>query len=596
MPIYKAPVDDALFLLNDVFHLDRYGNLPGFSDASPDVVEAVLREAAKFSEEVLTPLNRVGDSEGCTRHDDGSVSTPTGFKDAYRQLTEGGWIGISVPAEFGGQGLPATLTEIVTEFLCSANMAFAMYPGLTQGAIAALLTHASPEIKAKYLPKMVEGIWTGTMNLTEPHCGTDLGLLRTKAAKQPDGSYKITGTKIFISAGEHDLSENIIHLVLARIEGAPAGTKGISLFVVPKLMVGDDGALGARNAVACGSIEEKMGIHGNSTCVMNYDGATGWLIGEENRGLNAMFTMMNEARLGVGVQGLALSEVAYQNAVNYAKERLQGRSISGVKYPDKPADPIIVHPDIRRALMTMRAFNEAARALVMWTALQSDVAHRSGDEKERRNADDHMGLLTPVIKGVLTDQGFANTVMAQQVFGGHGYIAEHGMEQFVRDSRIAQIYEGANGIQALDLVGRKLGKDGGRALMAFIGEVQGYIKDKGADEKMKPYLTPLGAALGHLQQGAMWFMQNAMAKPDNAGAGSYDFMHLFGLVALGYMWARIAEAAAKSPQANGAGSRMGAKLVTARFFMERMLPETASHLARIQAGAASMMEVPDEGF
>ena len=596
MPIYKAPVDDALFLLNDVFHLDRYGNLPGFSDASPDVVEAVLREAAKFSEEVLTPLNRVGDSEGCTRHDDGSVSTPTGFKDAYKQLTEGGWIGISVPAEFGGQGLPATLTEIVTEFLCSANMAFAMYPGLTQGAIAALLTHASPEIKAKYLPKMVEGIWTGTMNLTEPHCGTDLGLLRTKAAKQPDGSYKITGTKIFISAGEHDLSENIIHLVLARIEGAPAGTKGISLFVVPKLMVGDDGALGARNAVACGSIEEKMGIHGNSTCVMNYDGATGWLIGEENRGLNAMFTMMNEARLGVGVQGLALSEVAYQNAVNYAKERLQGRSISGVKYPDKPADPIIVHPDIRRALMTMRAFNEAARALVMWTALQSDVAHRSGDEKERRNADDHMGLLTPVIKGVLTDQGFANTVMAQQVFGGHGYIAEHGMEQFVRDSRIAQIYEGANGIQALDLVGRKLGKDGGRALMAFIGEVQGYIKDKGADEKMKPYLTPLGAALGHLQQGAMWFMQNAMAKPDNAGAGSYDFMHLFGLVALGYMWARIAEAAAKSPQANGAGSRMGAKLVTARFFMERMLPETASHLARIQAGAASMMEVPDEGF
>jgi acyl-CoA dehydrogenase len=597
MPTYKAPVDDALFLLNDVFHLDRYGNLPGFADASPDLVEAVLREAAKFSEEVLTPLNRVGDKEGCTRHDDGSVTTPTGFKEAYAQLTEGGWVGISVPAEFGGQGLPATLTEIVNEFLCSANMAFAMYPGLTQGAIAALLAHASPELKAKYLPKMAEGRWTGTMNLTEPHCGTDLGLLRTKAVKQGDGSYKITGTKIFISAGEHDLSENIIHLVLARIDGAPAGTKGISLFVVPKIMVNDDGSLGARNAVSCGSIEEKMGIHGNATCVMNYDGAVGWLIGEENRGLHAMFTMMNEARLGVGVQGLAQSEVAYQNAAIYAKERLQGRAISGVKYPDKPADPIIVHPDVRRALMSMRAFNEAARALVMWTALKSDVAHRSEDEKERQGADDHMGLLTPVIKGVLTDTGFANTVMAQQVFGGHGYIAEHGMEQFVRDARIAQIYEGANGIQALDLVGRKIGKDGGRALMAFLNEVGVYVKEKSADDKMKPYVVPLGVAAGHLQQASMWFMQNALAKPDNAGAGSTDYMHLFGLVALGYMWCMIADAAlAKLPKANGSASSMNAKLVTARFFMERMLPETASHLARIQAGATSTMELPDDAF
>ncbi|HZT27027.1 MAG TPA: acyl-CoA dehydrogenase C-terminal domain-containing protein [Pseudolabrys sp.] len=597
MPTYKAPVDDALFLLNDVFHLDRYGNLPGFADASPDVVEAVLREAAKFSEEVLTPLNRVGDKEGCKRHEDGSVSTPTGFKEAYRQVAEGGWIGISVPAEFGGQGLPATLTEIVNEFLCSANMAFAMYPGLTQGAIAALIAHASPELKKKYLPKMVEGVWTGTMNLTEPHCGTDLGLLRTKAVKQSDGSYKITGTKIFISAGEHDLSENIIHLVLARIEGAPAGTKGISLFVVPKIMVKDDGSLGARNGVTCGSIEEKMGIHGNATCVMNYDGATGWLIGEENRGLNAMFVMMNEARLGVGVQGLALSEVAYQNAVAYAKERLQGRAISGVKYPDKAADPIVVHPDVRRNLMTMRAFNEAARALVMWTALKGDVAHRSEDEKERRAADDHMGLLTPVIKGVLTDCGFANTVMAQQVFGGHGYIAEHGMEQFVRDARIAQIYEGANGIQALDLVGRKLGKDGGRAVMAFFNEVQAYLKERAGSDDMNMYLKPLGASLAHLQQATMWFMQNAMAKPDNAGAGAYDYMHLFGLVALGYMWCKIAEAAlAKLPKANGSAPRYSAKLVTARFFMERMLPETASHLARIQAGAASTMELPDEQF
>ena len=597
MPIYKAPVDDALFLLNDVFHIEHYGNLPGFSDASPDVVEAVLREAAKFSEEVLTPLNRVGDKEGCKRAADGSVTTPKGFKGAYKQIVEGGWIGISVPADFGGQGLPATITVMVNEFFCSANMAFAMYPGLTQGAIAALLVHASDALKAKYLPKMVEGVWTGTMNLTEPHCGTDLGLLRSKAVKQADGSYKISGTKIFISAGEHDLSQNIIHLVLARIEGAPAGTKGISLFVVPKIMVNDDGSLGAPNAVSCGSIEEKMGIHGNSTCVMNYDGAVGWLIGEENRGLNAMFTMMNEARLGVGVQGLALSEVAYQNAAAYAKERLQGRSISGVKYPDKAADPIIVHPDIRRALMSMRAFNEAARALVMWTALKSDVAHRSDDQKERTSADDHMGLLTPVIKGVLTDGGFANAVMAQQIFGGHGYIAEHGMEQFVRDARIAQIYEGANGIQALDLVGRKLGKDGGRAIMAFFNEVQTYLKERADSDAMNIYLKPLGQSLAHLQQASMWFMQNAMAKPDNAGAGSYDYMHLFGLVALGYMWCKIAEAAlAKLPKANGSAAVLNAKLITARFFMERMLPETATRLARIQAGAASTMELPDDAF
>jgi len=592
MPTYKAPVDDALFLLNDVFHLERYGNLPGFAEASPDTVEAILREAAKFTEEVLSPLNRIGDKQGCTRHPDASVTTPDGFKDAYRQLVEGGWIGISAPEEFGGQGLPGTMTVLVNEFLCSANMAFAMYPGLTQGAIAALITHASQELKEKYLPKMVEGSWTGTMNLTEPHCGTDLGLLRTKAVKQPDGSFKITGTKIFISAGEHDMAENIVHFVLARIEGAPSGTRGISLFVVPKMLVNDDGSLGARNGVSCGSIEEKMGIHANSTCVMNYDGAIGWLVGEENRGLNAMFVMMNEARLGVGVQGLALSEVAYQNAAIYAKERLQGRALSGTKFPDKPADPIIVHPDVRRALLTMRAFNEAGRALVIWAALSSDVAHRSGDEKQRQIADDQLGLLTPVIKGVLTDKGFANTVLAQQIFGGHGYIAEHGMEQFVRDARIAMIYEGANGIQALDLVGRKLAANGGRAVMAFFNEVQTYLKERASSDALNEYLKPLGASLAHLQQATMWFMNNAMAKPDNAGAGATDYMHLLGLVVLGYMHARIAEAA----QARGEDPSMQAKLVTSRFFMQRMLPETATHLARIEAGAGSVMELPAEAF
>ncbi len=598
MPVYKAPVEDVLFLLNDVFHIERNANLPGFADASPDVIEAVLGEAAKFCEDVLLPLNRVGDTQGCRRADDGSVTTPAGFNEAFHRLVEGGWIGISVPPEFGGQGLPVALTQAVNEFLGSANMAFAMYPALTQGAIAALHAHATPDLKALYLPKLVAGEWTGTMNLTEPQCGTDLGLIRTRAVRQPDDSFRITGSKIFISAGEHDLAQNIVHLVLARIEGAPEGTRGLSLFVVPKFVPNADGSLGGRNAVTCGSIEEKMGIHGNSTCVMNYDGATGWLVAEEQHGLHAMFTMMNEARLGVGVQGLALSEVAYQNAASYAKDRLQGRALSGAKFKDKPADPIIVHPDVRRILMSIRAFNESARALVMWTALKSDVAHRSNDAKERQIADDHMSLLTPVIKGVLTDLGFANTVAAQQVFGGHGYIREWGMEQFVRDARIPMIYEGANGIQALDLVGRKLAKDGGRALTAFFDEVQGYVKEHAADAVLKTYVEPLGKALGHLHEATTWFAQNALAKPDHAGAGATDYMHLLGLVALGYMWARIVEAAKArlASGADGASERMNAKLVTGRFFVERMLPETATHLARIKAGAASTMDLPAEAF
>ncbi len=596
MPTYKAPVDDVIFLLKDVFHLERYNNLPGFADANIDTLSAILSEGGKFCEKVLQPLNRIGDTEGCKRNADGTVTTPKGFKEAYKQMAEGGWIGLSAESEFGGQGLPHMVSAAFNEFVSASNMAFGMYPGLSMGAYRALLMHGSDEQKKAYLPKLASGEWSGTMNLTEPHCGTDLGLIRSKAVPQKDGSYKITGTKIFISAGEHDLSKNIIHLVLARIEGAPEGVKGISLFVTPKLKVNADGSVGGPNGVTCGSIEEKMGIHGNSTCVINYDGATSWLVGEANRGLNAMFVMMNEARLGVGIQGLAMSEVAYQNAVQYAKDRLQGRSISGVKAPDKPADPIIVHPDIRRMLMTMRAFNEAARALLLWTALKGDVAHQSEDEKTRQAADDHLGLITPIIKGVFTDKGFENAVMAQQVFGGHGYIKEHGMEQFVRDARIAMIYEGANGIQALDLVGRKLGKDGGRALMTFFNEVTTFAKENSGDE-MKPYVAPLQNALGHLQQAATWFMQNGLKAPDNAGAGSYDFMHLFGLVALGHMWAQIAKAALDTKKSgNGAGPRMDAKLVTGKFFMERMLPETAAHLARIQAGAGSTMELPAEAF
>jgi acyl-CoA dehydrogenase len=596
MPIYKAPVEDVNFLLNDVFQIDRYDNLPGFSDASADVREAILSEAAKLSEEVLQPLNRVGDLEGCKRNYDGSVTTPTGFKAAFKQVAEGGWLGLSAPTEYGGQGLPITLSQTVVEFQCSANMAFSMYGGLTVGATAALLVHGTPEQKATYVPKMVSGEWTGTMNLTEPQCGTDLGLLRTKAVKQADGSYKISGTKIFISAGEHDLADNIIHLVLARIEGAPAGIKGVSLFVVPKFLVNADGSLGQRNGVTCGSIEHKMGIHGNSTCVMNYDSATGWLIGEENKGMQGMFVMMNEARLGVAVQGLAQSEVAYQNAAAYARDRLQGRALTGAKSPDKPADPIIVHPDVRRTLLTIRAFNEAARAMVVWTSLKSDLAHRSSDPKDRQDADDHLGLMTPVLKGFLTETGFANAVQAQQMYGGHGYIAEQGMEQFVRDARIATIYEGANGIQALDLVGRKLPRDGGRAVMAFFGEVGAFAKENSADEAMKPFVGPLSAALGHLQQATAWLMQNAMTKPDNAGAAATDYMHLFGLVTLGYMWAKMAKVANDKIAGGGTTPYLSTKLVTGRFFMERVLPATTTHLSRIQSGSTTIMELAADAF
>jgi acyl-CoA dehydrogenase len=598
MPTYRAPVQDTLFVLTDVLGFERYNNLPGFADATADMLEAILGEAAKLAENVIQPTNRDGDTIGCVRNADGSVTTPKSFKPAFDQYREGGWMGLAVPVEFGGQGLPYTLHQAAGEYFCSGNMALLMYSGLTHGAIAALVVHGTDEQKNAWLPKMVEGAWTGTMNLTEPHCGTDLGLLRTKAVPNGDGSYKISGQKIFISAGEHDMAENIVHLVLARIEGAPQGVKGISLFIVPKFLLDASGNPGKRNGVSCGSIEEKMGIHGNSTCVMNYDEAEGHLLGELNGGLKAMFTMMNEARLGVGLQGLAVAEAAYQNAAAYARERLQGRSLSGPKAPDRPADPIIVHPDIRRSLMTMKAFNEAGRALVLWTAIKSDVAHRSGDDGERQTADDLLGLMTPIVKGVLTDKGFDHAVMAQQIFGGHGYIEEHGMSQFVRDARIAMIYEGANGIQALDLVGRKLGLNGGRAVQAFFKEVGEFCEENRADDKLTGFTKALKKGLNDLQAATLWLMQNGMKNPDNAGAASTDFMHLFGLVSLGYMWAQMAKAA-QAKLAGGAGNGASFyenKLVTGRYFMERVMPETSAHLARISSGAGTLMALPAEAF
>lgn len=598
MPTYKAPVQDYLFLLNDVFHIERYADLPCYADFSPDLVEATLTEAARLCDNVLAPLNRTGDSEGCVRHDDGSVTTPRGFKEAYAQYREGGWNGLKFPQEYGGQGLPSVLAGALTEFMAGANLSFSMYGGLTRGAVAALLQHASDELKRKFVPKMVAAEWTGTMNLTEAHAGTDLGLLRTRATRRPDGSFTIDGTKIFISAGEHDLAENIVHLVLARIEGAPAGTHGISLFVVPKFMPTDHGAVGPRNAASCGSIEHKMGIHGNSTCVMNFDGATGWLVGEENRGLNALFTMMNEARLSTGVHGFAIGEAAYQNAAAYAHERLQSRALTGRKQADKPADPIVVHPDVRRMLLTVRATTEAGRALAVWTGIQSDFAACAVEPEVREQAESHMALLTPVIKAFCTDMGFNGAVLAQQVYGGHGYIAENGMEQFVRDARINQIYEGANGIQAMDLVVRKLDMNGGEPMKAFVREVEAWLQRNAGNQALAMHVSGLKAALGDLQQAGQWITTHAGDDPNVFGTSAYDFLNLFGLVAFGYMWGRMCEAASsRLATAPGHGDTyLSAKLAVGRFFFERMLPETALLLERIKTGTGSLMDLPDEAF
>ena len=597
MTVYKAPTRDTRFVINEVLRLESYGNLPGFENASADLVETVVEECGKFAAEVLAPLNQSGDREGCTRHADGTVTTPTGFKEAFAKYRESGWGTLSSPEELGGQGLPHVLGFMVEEFIATANHAFGMYPGLTNGAVSALIAKGSPEQKAKYLPKMVSNEWLGTMNLTEPQCGTDLGLIRTRAIPRADGSYAITGTKIFISAGEHDLTENIIHLVLAKTPGAPESSKGISLFLVPKVLVNDDGSLGGRNAVSCGSIEHKMGIHGNSTCVMNYDGATGWLVGEENKGLAAMFVMMNAARLGVGVQGLAQAEVAYQNAVKYAHERRQGRALTGPAEPAEKADTLFVHPDVRRMLMDAKAFTEGMRALCLWGALQVDLTHKAASEEERAAADELIGLLTPVIKGYGTDKGFDTCVNMQQVFGGHGYIEEWGMSQFVRDARIAQIYEGANGVQAMDLVGRKLALNGGRAVQAFFGLVDRECAEAKGDAALAALAELVEKANGELKTATRWFMQNGMANPNNVGAGAHPYMHLMGIVALGLMWLRMGKVASDALAAGTDDQAFyQAKLVTARYFGERFVPDAGALRRKIEGGAEAMMALPVEAF
>ncbi len=596
MPVYNAPVKDFKFVLNDLLGLDKMTNMPGFEDATPDMIDAILEEGGKLMSEVIQPLNQVGDKEGCTWKD-GEVTTPTGFKEAYDEYRAAGWMGLDADPEYGGQGLPHVIGIAFAEMMSAANMAFGMYPGLTHGAYAAIHKHGTDEQKQTWLPKMVTGDWTGTMNLTEPHCGTDLGLMRTKAVPQDDGSYKITGTKIFISAGEHDMADNIVHLVLAKIPGGPEGIKGVSLFIVPKFLLDADGNPATRNGVECGSIEHKMGIHGNSTCVMNYEDATGWLLGEKHKGMRAMFTMMNAARLGVGIQGLSQAEVAYQNAVIYAKDRLQGRSISGVKEPEKPADPIIVHPDIRRNLLMIRAFTEGARALGLWAGLQVDMVEKHPDEEGRRAADEALSLLTPVIKAYFTDMGFELAATAMQCYGGHGYIHEWGMEQFVRDARITQIYEGANGIQALDLVGRKLPQNMGRNLRQFFHPVDAFIQENMMDQEQKEFVLPLAKAFAKLQQGTALLGEKGMKNPDEAGAASTEYLRMFGLVALGFMWAQMAKIA-KEKLAEGADDPQfyETKLVTARFFFERMLPDVSSLLVKMSAGSKIMMELDAEAF
>ncbi len=598
MPVYKAPLESIRFILNDVLNAGQLAELPGYADATPDTVDAVLEEAARLCEEVLFPLNQSGDKQGC-HFANGTVTTPEGFKDAYATFIAGGWCGLSSDPAYGGTGMPHLINTVMQEMISSANMSFGMYPGLSQGAYDAIHKHGDDILKNLYLPKLIEGTWSGTMNLTEPQCGTDLGLIRTRAVAHPDndGAWSITGQKIFISAGEHDLAENIVHLVLARLPDAPEGSRGISLFVVPKFLPNADGTPGIRNSLHCASIEHKMGIKASATCVMVYENAKGWLVGEAHKGLKAMFTMMNAARLGVAMQGLGIGEVAYQNAVAFAKDRLQMRALDGVKAPEKPADPIIVHPDVRRMLLTMRAFTEGSRALSYWVGMHQDIAEKHENPAIRQEADDLVALLTPVLKAYQTDMGTESANLAMQVYGGAGYIWEAGVEQYARDARIAQIYEGTNGIQALDLVGRKMGQNYGRLLRRFFHPVSAYLEQGLEDDNIAEFALPLMKAFAKLQQATVTIAQKGLKDPVEAGAASSDYLRMFALVALGYMWCRMAGAAREKLAAGTDNAEFyESRLKVARFFFARMLPEYEARFRMVMAGKASLMELDASGF
>jgi alkylation response protein AidB-like acyl-CoA dehydrogenase len=596
MQTYKAPIRDMRFVLHELHDSAALTQLDGFQDFSPDLMDSILEEAAKLAEEVLLPTNAPGDEVGCVL-ENGVVRTPKGYKEAYDQFRAGGWTAVSADPKYGGQGLPESLNKLIEEMICSANLAFSLYPGLTHGAYQAIASHATDELKDAYLPKMVDGTWSGTMCLTEANSGTDLGLLRTRAVPQEDGSYKISGSKIFISAGEHDLTENIIHLVLARLPDDPHGTRGISLFLVPKFIPTSDGRPGARNGVVCTALEHKMGIKGSATCQLTFEDATGWLVGEPNRGLACMFTMMNSERLSVGIQGLGAAETSYQSAVVYARDRIQGRSMSGAKAADKAADPIIVHPDVRRMLLTMRAYTEGCRALGGWVSRELDEMERSGDPDARKRAEDFTALMTPVVKALFTDLGFEATNLGMQVYGGHGYIRDHGMEQLVRDARISMIYEGTNGIQALDLVGRKLPQGAGRMLKTFFHPVNEFIEKNSGHPVLGDMVKGFARAFGALQLATGEIAAKGMADPEEAGAAATDYLRLFGLVALGFMWVRSAVIAVEKMGASGPDAGFyKAKLTTARFYMERVLPQVGGLLAAIKAGKASMMEMDEAAF
>ena len=600
MATYKAPLRDMRFVLHEMLGVSDLAKLPGYEDASTDIIDAILEEAAKVCENELQPLNLSGDQEGCT-YENGVVRTPKGFKEAYDTFIESGWTALDCDPKYGGQGLPHIIGLVVNEMVCSANMSFGMYPGLSHGAYNAIELHGSEELKDRYLPKLVDGSWSGTMCLTEPQCGTDLGLIRTKAEPDGEGAYNITGTKIFISAGEHDLTENILHLVLARLPDAPPGIRGISLFLVPKFLPKEDGGAlvpGTRNGVMCGSIEHKMGIKASSTAVINFEDARGWLVGLPHKGMRHMFTMMNAARLGVGVQGLGIAEVAYQNALIYAKERMQGRGLKGAAAPDQSADPIIVHPDVRRMLLRAKSITEGARALAYWTGVELDHMVKDPDAEDRAEAEDFVQLITPIVKAFFTDHGFEAANLAVQVYGGHGYISEHGIEQFVRDARITQLYEGTNGIQALDLIGRKLPAHMGRYLRRFFHPVQAFVEENSGDPAMAEFVTPLFRAFAKLQQTTLWLAEAGLKDPNDAAGASAEYLRAFGYVAIGFMWARMAKIALEKLKdgANGEEKFYEAKLDTARFYFKRVLPETAGLFATMTAGADTLMAMDEAAF